>query len=134
MQLYNLETDIREEHDVAAQHPDIVKRFERLMKEARNGPDYIVLNSVSNVGKAIPVLKEYKSALCLLDNDSAGRQAFQQMAQAGCPVRDKSDCYREYNDLNDYLLGRKMAQENKTDHQHETAPKLIEKPAKKQSG
>ena len=80
-----------------------------------NGPDYIVLNSV-------------------LDNDSAGRQAFQQMAQAGCPVRDKSDCYREYNDLNDYLLGRKMAQENKTDHQHETAPKLIEKPAKKQSG
>ncbi len=70
-----------------------------------NGPDYIVLNSVSNVGKAIPVLKEYKSALCLLDNDSAGRQAFQQMAQ-----------------------------ENKTDHQHETAPKLIEKPAKKQSG
>ena len=94
----------------------------------------IVLNSVSNVGKAIPVLKEYKSALCLLDNDSAGRQAFQQMAQAGCPVRDKSDCYREYNDLNDYLLGRKMAQENKTDHQHETAPKLIEKPAKKQSG
>ena len=99
-----------------------------------NGPDYIVLNSVSNVGKAIPVLKEYKSALCLLDNDSAGRQAFQQMAQAGCPVRDKSDCYREYNDLNDYLLGRKMAQENKTDHQHETAPKLIEKPAKKQSG
>ena len=42
---------------------------------------------------------EYKSALCLLDNDSAGRQAFQQMAQAGCPVRDKSDCYREYNDF-----------------------------------
>lgn len=40
MQLYNLETDIREEHDVAAQHPDIVKRFERLMKEARNGPDF----------------------------------------------------------------------------------------------
>ena len=24
-----------------------------------NGPDYIVLNSVSNVGKAIPVLKAY---------------------------------------------------------------------------
>lgn len=81
----------------------------------RNGLDYIVLNSVSNVGKAIPVLKEYKSALCLLDNDSAGRQAFQQMAEAGCPVRDKSDCYWEYNDLNDYLLDKKMSQENKTD-------------------
>ena len=77
-----------------------------------NVPDYIVLNSVSNVGKAIPVLKEYKSVLCLLDNDLAGRQAFQQMAEAGCPVRDKSNCYREYNDLNDYLLGKKMSQEN----------------------
>ena len=78
-----------------------------------NGPDYIVLNSVSNAGKAIPVLKEYKSALCLLDNDTAGRQAFREMAGAGCPVRDKSDCYREYNDPNDYLLGKRMPQENR---------------------
>lgn len=34
MQLYNLENDIREKHDVAAQHPDIVKHLEQLMKEA----------------------------------------------------------------------------------------------------
>lgn len=27
------------------------------------------LNSVSNVNKAIPLLKEYKNVLCLLDND-----------------------------------------------------------------
>lgn len=33
MQLYNLENDIREKHDVAAQHPDIVKPLEQLMKE-----------------------------------------------------------------------------------------------------
>ena len=47
-----------------------------------NGPDYIVLNSVSNVGKAIPVLKESKSALCLLDNDSAGRQAIKKRVKS----------------------------------------------------
>ena len=47
-----------------------------------NSPDYIVLNSVSNAGKAIPLLKEYKSALCLLDNDPAGKQAFREMAEA----------------------------------------------------
>ena len=34
MQLYNLEDDIREEHDVAAQHPDIVKHFKLLMEKA----------------------------------------------------------------------------------------------------
>lgn len=40
MQLYNLETDLREEQDVSAQHPDIVQSFRQLMKEARNGPDF----------------------------------------------------------------------------------------------
>lgn len=96
--------------------------------------DYIVLNSVSNVGKAIPLLKEYESAFCLLDNDHAGREAFQQMVEAGCPVVDKSACYREYNDLNDYLLGRKMQQENKAVHTPEAIPKKNEKSQRTQSG
>lgn len=81
-----------------------------------NEPDYVVLNSVSNVGKAIPLLKEYKNAFCLLDNDRAGRQAFREMEEAGCPVKDRSGCYREYNDLNDFLLGKKMPQEKEADH------------------
>ena len=101
---------------------------------AKSSSDYIVLNSVSNVGKAIPLLKEYKNVLCLLDNDPAGRQAFREMAEAGCPVVDKSTCYREYNDLNDYLLGRKMQQENKAVHTPEAVPKKIEKSKRTQSG
>ena len=36
IQLYNLENDIREEHDVATQYPNMVKLFERLMQEAPN--------------------------------------------------------------------------------------------------
>ncbi|MCB9770066.1 MAG: arylsulfatase [Candidatus Omnitrophica bacterium] len=34
IQLYNLKTDIGEEDDVAAKHPDIVKRIDEIMKEA----------------------------------------------------------------------------------------------------
>lgn len=94
--------------------------------------DYIVLNSVSNVGKAIPLLKEYKSAFCLLDNDNAGRKAFHEMVQAGCPVCDKSACYKEYNDLNDYLLGKKMIPENRQHHTGNTSAK--ERPKTKQHG
>jgi len=94
------------------------------MRPASGQPvDYIVLNSVSNVGKAIPILKEYKSAFCLLDNDPAGKQAFCQMAEAGCPVKDKSACYVEYNDLNDYLLGKKMISENRQRHAGNTSTK-----------
>jgi arylsulfatase len=34
-ELYNLATDIAEEHDVAGKHPDVVARIERLMRETR---------------------------------------------------------------------------------------------------
>ena len=103
----------------------------RSMRPGSGQPaDYIVLNSVGNVSKAIPLLKEYKSAFCLLDNDHAGKEAFRQIAEAGCPVRDKSACYAEYNDLNDYLLGKKMVPENR--QHHAGNPSTQERPQPKQ--
>ena len=41
-----------------------------------DGQDYIILNSVSNVSKAIDVLHGYERIHCLLDNDEAGRNAY----------------------------------------------------------
>ena len=35
IQLYDMKTDISEAHDVAAQHPDVVKRFDEFLKTAR---------------------------------------------------------------------------------------------------
>lgn len=101
-------------------------------KVVGDSPDYLVLNSVSNVNKAIPLLKEYKTCFCLLDNDTAGQQAFREMEEAGCPVKDKSACYREYNDLNDFLMGKKMIQENRLSPSKEVTSK--EKPPTKQYG
>lgn len=40
MQLYNLENDIREEYDVADLYPQVVKRLKKIMKKARNGPEF----------------------------------------------------------------------------------------------
>lgn len=37
--LYDLSVDIREQHDVAAQHPDIVKQMETIMKQEHHTPD-----------------------------------------------------------------------------------------------
>jgi hypothetical protein len=34
-ELYNLETDLAEEHDVAADHPEVVAKLEALMKQCR---------------------------------------------------------------------------------------------------
>ena len=35
--------------------------------------DVVVLNSVSNIGKALPALARYSLIACYLDNDDAGR-------------------------------------------------------------
>lgn len=69
-----------------------------------DGNDSVVLNSVANVGKAIPVLAEYPLILCYLDNDTAGRTAVARLRREfGDRVSDKSALYPDHKDVNDYL-------------------------------
>jgi hypothetical protein len=66
--------------------------------------DCIILNSVSNVRKALEVLNDYDTIYCYLDNDTAGRKATEKLKVAlNREVRDQSARYRDYNDVNDYL-------------------------------
>ena len=68
------------------------------------GNDSVVLNSVANVGKAIPTLAKYPLILCYLDNDTAGRAAVARLRREfGDRVSDKSALYPDHKDLNDYL-------------------------------
>lgn len=63
--------------------------------------DYVVLNSTSNVDKAVDTLCGYERISCLLDNDDAGRKATLAIETAlGYRVRDASHLYCEYKDLN----------------------------------
>lgn len=39
IQLFNLDEDIREQHDVASQHPDIVERMMQIMKAEHTTPE-----------------------------------------------------------------------------------------------
>lgn len=68
------------------------------------GTDAIILNSVSNVNKAIPHLRDYKAIHCYLDNDVAGKIALGQLTKRfGTKVIDRSILYSGFNDLNEYL-------------------------------
>ena len=70
-----------------------------------DGTDTIVLNSVSNLNKAIAPLREYSVVSCYLDNDNAGRAALVKLQQElGDKVMDKSALYPNHKDLNDYLM------------------------------
>ena len=66
--------------------------------------DYLVLNSVSNIQKALERLSQYDSVRCFLDNDEAGRNAYLQLSkELGKSVTDASTLYNGYKDLNEYL-------------------------------
>ena len=78
------------------------------------GNDSVVLNSVANVGKAIPTLAEYPLILCYLDNDTAGRAAVARLRREfGDRVSDKSALYPDHKDLNDYLQSLKPKKSTK---------------------
>ena len=70
-----------------------------------DGMDSVVLNSVSNVAKAIMPLADYTVIQCYLDNDAAGRAALARLQREfGDKVMDKSALYPDNKDLNDYLM------------------------------
>ena len=69
-----------------------------------SGVDAIILNSVVNVNKAVPLLKDYTIINCYLDNDNAGQTALAELtAIYGSAVIDRSALYSGYNDLNEYI-------------------------------
>lgn len=68
------------------------------------GADAIILNSVSNVGKAIQYLRDYSIIHCYLDNDDAGKSAFAAISDEFDNVIDRSPLYSQFNDFNEYLM------------------------------
>ena len=74
-----------------------------------------VLNSVSNIHRAVAYLREHHIAYvrAFLDNDEAGRQALQVLQSAGMSVEDVSRHYGGYKDLNEYHVSRQKAIEQR---------------------
>lgn len=75
----------------------------------------LVLNSVSNIHRAVTYLREHHigSVRAFLDNDEAGRRAMQVLQSAGMSAEDMSRHYGGYKDLNEYHVSRQKAMEQK---------------------
>ena len=72
----------------------------------------LVLNSVSNIHRAVAYLRE-AHVRAFLDNDEVGRQALLVFQSAGMNVEDMSRHYGEYKDLNEYHVSHQKAMEQK---------------------
>ena len=75
----------------------------------------LVLNSVSNVAKAIRHLNDrhLTHIRTFLDNDEAGRRAVQDFIKAGFHVEDMNIHYKDFKDLNEYHVSRVREQQKR---------------------
>ena len=73
----------------------------------------LVMNSVSNVAKAIRYLNDrhLTHIRAFLDNDDAGKRATNDFIRAGFKVDDMSVHYRNFKDLNEYHIHRMREQQ-----------------------
>jgi hypothetical protein len=95
--------------------------------------DYMVLNSVANVPKALYPLGSYERIHCFFDNDRAGMEAIQQIRKeydATRYIRDASQIYSGCKDLNEYL--QKRIDDRK--EQAQSVRKRNDMPSKKPKG
>ena len=94
----------------------------------------LVMNSVSNVAKAIRYLNDrHLTHICaLLDNDDAGRRAIQEFARAGFQVEDMSRYYKDCKDLNVFHVSR-MREQKKQKAQEQKRMVVIEQNESKKS-
>ncbi len=67
----------------------------------------VVLNSVTNLEKAVPLLSKHDKINAFFDNDEAGKLALLKLQKLNLPVVDISKKYAEFKDVNDYLCGKK---------------------------
>lgn len=90
--------------------------------EANPSPsiDSIVLNSVTNLHKAVPFFSRHKVVHAFLDNDDAGRKALARLEKSlpSSEVIDQSVFYRDHKDLNEYLQEKQRQQVQRKQQPH----------------
>ena len=114
--------------------------------EANPSIDTAVLNSVTNLQKAVPFLSRHRVVHAFLDNDDAGRKALARLEESlpSTEVIDQSVFYRNHKDLNDYWQEKRNLatpqtppherQRKETERAHLTVlqvPQCVPSPAKK---
>ncbi len=80
--------------------------------------DVVVLNSVSNIRRAVPYLRIHDTIICYLDNDEAGQTALETLKRLRedlyhPTILDGSSFYDGYKDLNEWWATRMASPRNK---------------------
>ncbi len=102
----------------------IVKIDTQEVKELVAKSDFLILNSLRLLNRAIPVLKTHKDVNLFLDNDSPGQDAKKNLSEKGIRFNDTSILYREYKDVNEYLTAIKKVKQSNVEEPEQSFNKL----------
>jgi hypothetical protein len=75
-----------------------------VMTEFQINSDFLVLNSLAFINRALPLLMGRSEVNLFLDNDAAAADAKRALQNAGIRAHDRSNFYAGYKDLNEYLV------------------------------
>ena len=94
----------------------------------------LVMNSVSNVARAIRYLNDHNLThiRTFLDNDDAGQKTVQEFVRAGFKVEDMSRYYKDFKDLNEFHVSR-MREQKKQKAQEQKRMAVTEQNESKKS-
>ncbi len=82
-----------------------------LFPEALKNSDVIVLNSLSFLEPMSELFENYKEVDLYLDQDESGRMHSKELTDRYSNVKDKSECYIGYKDLNEQLISIRKEKE-----------------------
>src|SRR5699024_11824900 len=95
----------------------------------------IVVSAVNKLSKAEQLLRPDSRIGCFLDNDQAGKRAYENLKKMfGNRLQDMSHHYKEHKDLTDYLCHRNQAKQAEKKSQVQSARRMHNPPPKKKRG
>jgi len=76
--------------------------------------DIVVLNSIHNLRKAKEFICDHQEIHCFLDNDNSGKSTLKEVNKLGKKTIDKSYLYKDYKDINEFLVNGNRLSEAKS--------------------
>src|SRR5450631_2686099 len=82
--------------------------------------NFLVLNSLSFFERSLLLMEKHRSIHLYLDHDNAGRKCTNLALKRSLQFKDESKLYRQYKDLNDWLvnIGKLEKKINQSMHKH----------------
>lgn len=74
--------------------------------------NHIILNTTGNIPKAEKILKQHDLLMLYLDHDEGGISALKKIKGTGAIIKDESEFYKGFNDINQYLIFHKSNNQN----------------------